>query len=105
MRDLFNKEKIIYKNIEIPEDLDFLVVKSIAEGKKQNNRVSIIFKIVASSFIAFIITLNLCPEFSIVAQGLPIIGKLAELLTIDKDFNNAIDEDLIQNIDYEGEIN
>lgn len=105
MRDLFNKEKIIYKNIEIPEDLDFLVVKSIAEGKKKNNRVSIIFKIVAASFIAFIITLNLFPRFSTVAQRLPIIGKLAELLTIDKGFSNAVDADLIQNIDYEGEVN
>lgn len=105
MRDLFNKEKIIYKNIEIPEDLDFLVVKSIAEGKKKNNRLSIILKIVAASFIAFIITLNLFPRFSIVAQKLPIIGKLAELLTIDKGFSNAVDADLIQNIDYEDEVN
>lgn len=98
MRDLFNKEKIICKNIEIPEDLDFLVVKSIAEGNKQNNRVSTIFKIVAASFIAFIITLNLFPKFSTVAQGLPIIGKLAELLTIDKVFNNTIDDDLIKDL-------
>lgn len=98
MRDLFNKEKIIYKNIEIPEDLDFLIVKSIAEGKKKNKRVAIIFKIVAASFIAFIITLNLFPKFSIVAQRLPIIGKLAELLTIDKGFNNAIDDDLIKDL-------
>lgn len=105
MRDLFNKEKIIYKNIEIPEDLDFLIVKSIAEGKKKNKRVAIIFKIVAASFIAFIITLNLFPRFSTVAQRLPIIGKLAELLTIDKGFSNAVDADLIQNIDYEGEVN
>ena len=96
MRDLFNNEKIIYKNIEVPEDLDFLVVKSIAKGKKKNNRISIIFKIVAASFIAFIITLNLFPKFSTVAQGLPIIGKLAQLLTIDKGFNNAIDADLMK---------
>lgn len=105
MRDLFNKERIIYKNIEIPEDLDFLVVKSITEGKKKNNRVSIIFKIVAASFIAFIIALNLFPRFSIVAQGLPIIGKLVQFLTIDKGFNNAIDAGLIQNIGYEDEVN
>lgn len=105
MRDLFNKEKIVYKNIEIPEDLDFLVAKSIAEGKKRNKREAIIFKIVVASFITFIITLNLFPRFSIVAQGLPIIGKLAQLLTIDKGFNNAIDANLIQNIGYEGEVN
>ncbi len=105
MKDLFNKEKIIYKNIEIPEDLDFLVAKSIIEGNKKNSRLVLISKIVAASFIAFIITLNLFPKFSIVAQNLPIIGKLAQLLTRDKGFNNAVEADLIQNIDYKNEVN
>ena len=104
MKDLFNKEKIIYKNIEIPEDLDFLVAKSIIEGNKKNSRLVLISKIVAASFIAFIITLNLFPKFSIVAQNLPIIGKLAQLLTRDKGFNNAVEADLIQNIDYKNEV-
>ncbi|WP_288222318.1 DUF4179 domain-containing protein [uncultured Clostridium sp.] len=105
MKDLFNKEKIIYKNIEIPEDLDFLVAKSIIEGNKKTSRLVLISKIVAASFIAFIITLNLFPKFSIVAQNLPIIGKLAQLLTRDKGFNNAVEADLIQNIDYKNEVN
>ena len=104
MKDLFNKEKIIYKNIEIPEDLDFLDAKSIIEGNKKNSRLVLISKIVAASFIAFIITLNLFPKFSIVAQNLPIIGKLAQLLTRDKGFNNAVEADLIQNIDYKNEV-
>lgn len=105
MKDLFNKEKIIYKNIEIPEDLDFLVIKSISEGKKKNNRVVLIGKIVAASFITIFIALNLFPKFSIVAQSLPIIGKLAEFLTIDKGFSNAVETGLVQNIGYENEIN
>jgi hypothetical protein len=105
MKDLFNKEKIIYKNIEIPEDLDFLVIKSINEGKKRNNRVGLISKIVAATFITIFITLNLFPEFSIVAQNLPIIGKLAQFLTIDKGFGNAVEAGLVQNIGYENEIN
>lgn len=105
MKDLFNKEKIVYKNIEIPEDLEFLVIKSINEGKKKNNRIGLIGKIVAASFITIFIALNLFPKFSIVAQSLPIIGKLAQFLTIDKGFNNAVEAGLIQNINYEDEIN
>lgn len=105
MKDLFNKEKIIYKNIEIPEDLDFLVIKSINEGKKRNNRVGLISKIVVATFITIFITLNLFPKFSIVAQNLPIIGKVAEFLTIDKGFSNAVEAGLFQNIGYENEIN
>ena len=105
MKDLFNKEKIVYKNIEIPEDLEFLVIKSINEGKKKNNRIGLIGKIVAASFITIFIALNLFPKLSIVAQSLPIIGKLAQFLTIDKGFNNAVEAGLIQNINYEDEIN
>ena len=37
MKDLFNKEKIVYKNIEIPEELEFIVIKSINEGKKKED--------------------------------------------------------------------
>ena len=105
MKDLFNKEKIVYKNIEIPEDLEFLVIKSINEGKKKNNRIGLIGKIVAASFITIFIALNLFPKLSIVAQSLPIIGKLAQFLTMDKGFNNAVEAGLIQNINYEDEIN
>lgn len=105
MKDLFNKEKIIYKNIEIPEDLDFLVIKSIIEGKKRNNRVGLILKITAASFITICIALNLFPKFSITAQSLPIIGKLAKFLTIDKGFRNAVEVGLVQNVGYEDEVN
>lgn len=105
MKDLFNKEKIVYKNIEIPEDLEFLVIKSINEGKKENNRIGLIGKIVAASFITIFIALNLFPKLSIVAQNLPIIGKLAQFLTIDKGFSNAVEAGLVQNINYEDEVN
>lgn len=105
MKDIFEKEKIAYKNIEIPEDLDFLVSKSIHEGKKNNNKIVLVVKIVAASFISIFLVLNLFPKVSIVAKSLPIIGKLAELLTMDKGFSNAVEANLVQNIGYENEIN
>ena len=105
MKNIFEKEKIAYKNIEIPEELEFIVIKSIKEGNKKNNKTGLIGKVLVASFITIFMALNLFPRFSVVAQNLPIIGKLAELLTVDKGFENAVEEDLVQDIGYEEEIN
>ncbi|MFU7516556.1 DUF4179 domain-containing protein [Clostridium sp. HCS.1] len=106
MKNIFEKEKIAYKNIEIPEELEFIVIKSINEGKKKNsNHIKLISKVLVASLIIFFILLNTSPRFSTIAKNLPIVGKLAELLIIDKGFNNAVEEGFIQNIGYENEIN
>lgn len=106
MKNIFEKEKIAYKNIEIPEELEFIVIKSINEGKKKNsNHIKFISKVLVASLIIFFILLNTSPRFSTIAKNLPIVGKLAELLIIDKGFNNAVEEGFIQNIGYENEIN
>ncbi|MDU5105956.1 DUF4179 domain-containing protein [Clostridium sp.] len=106
MKNIFEKEKIAYKNIEIPEELEFIVIKSINEGKKKNsNHIKLISKVLVASLIIFFILLNTSPRFSTIAKNLPIVGKLAELLIIDKGFNNAVEDGFIQNIGYENEIN
>jgi len=106
MKNIFEKEKIAYKNIEIPEELEFIVIKSINEGRKKNsNHIKLISKVLVASLIIFFILLNTSPRFSTIAKNLPIVGKLAELLIIDKGFNNAVEEGFIQNIGYENEIN
>ncbi len=106
MKNIFEKEKIAYKNIEIPEELEFIVIKSINEGKKKNHsNIKFISKVLVASLIIFFILLNASLKFSTIAQNLPIVGKLAEFLTIDKGFNNAVEEGFIQNIGYENEIN
>ena len=89
MKNIFEKEKIVYKNIEIPEELEFIVIKSINEGKKKNSSyIKLISKVLVASLIIFFILLNTSPRFSTIAQNLPIVGKLAEFLTIDRGFNN-----------------
>jgi len=106
MKNIFDKEKIAYKNIEIPEELEFIVIKSIKEGNKKNHsNIKLISKVLVASLIIFFILLNASPKFSTIAQNLPIVGKLAEFLTIDKGFNNAVEEGFVQNIGYENEIN
>lgn len=106
MKDIFGKEKIAYKNIEIPEELEFIVIKSIKEGKKNNNyNIKIVSKILVASFIIFLVLLNVFPKLSASAQNIPIIGKIAYFFTIDKGFSNAVEEGLTQDIGYENEIN
>lgn len=91
MKNIFEKEKIVYKNIDIPEELEFIVIKSINEGKKKNNNyIKFLGKVLVASLITFLILLNISPRFSTVSQKLPIVGKLAEILTIDKGFNNKL---------------
>lgn len=107
-KNLFEKEKIDYDNIEIPEELDFLVKTSLKEGKAKYKSKRLIYnlsKVSVATFLVFLITINLFPKVSILAQGLPIIGKLAEVLTFDKGLRNAVDKGLFKNINYEEEIN
>lgn len=106
MKNIFEKEKIAYKNIEIPEELEFIVIKSIKEGKKKSNyNIKNISEIFVASLITIFILLNVFPKLSISAQNIPIIGKIACFLTIDKGFSNAVEEGLTQDIGYENEIN
>ena len=106
MKNIFEKEKIAYKNIEIPEELEFIVIKSINEGKKKKTyNIKLLSKIFVASLIIFVILLNVLPRFSTSAQSIPIIGKVAYLLTIDKGFSNAVESGLVQDIGYEHNIN
>ncbi|MDY4254078.1 MULTISPECIES: hypothetical protein [unclassified Clostridium] len=91
MRKIFAKEKLVYKNIDIPEELEFIAIKPINEGKKKNNNyIKILSKVLLAFLITFFILLNISPGFSTVSQKLPIVGKLAEIFTINKGFNNKL---------------
>lgn len=107
-KNLFEKEKIDYDNIKIPQELDFLVKTSLKKGKLKYKSKRFIYnlsKVSVATFLAFLITINLFPKVSILAQGLPIIGKLAEVLTFDNGLSNAVNKGLVKNINYEEEIN
>lgn len=105
--NLFDKEKNFINEIEVPNNLDDLINSAIKTGEKKL-RVKNSFKaskILLSTFILFIIAINLSPSLSTIASNLPIIGRIAELLTMDKGLNNAIEEGLYQDINYEETIN
>lgn len=104
-KDYFNKEKQDYENIEIPKDLDFIVRKTLKEGRnKRRNKVILnISTVAAGIFIVFTLAVNLFPKVAYAASLIPGVNKLVELVTWDKGFNNAIDEGLTQEINFEEE--
>ena len=68
MKEIFKKEKIDYKNIDIPEDLEFISIKSINEVKKKNNyNLMFLSKILILSLIILLILLMIFPKLYIKA--------------------------------------
>lgn len=100
----FNKQfkNRIDDNIEEPNYLKDIFDSSIKKSKRKlliKNTIKT-SKVVISIFIVFIISINLFPSLSAIASNLPIIGRLAEILTIDKGLNNAVKEGLYQEINF-----
>lgn len=104
-REYFDKEKQEYENIEIPRDLDFIVRKTLKNGrnKKRNKVILNISTVAAGIFIVFTLAVNLFPKVAYAASLIPGVNKLVELVTWDKGFDNAIDEGLTQEINFEEE--
>lgn len=99
----FDKEKQKYENIEIPEDLDFIVRKTLKEGyrRKRSKVINKMATAIAGIFIAFTLAVNLFPKVAYAASLIPGLDKLVKLVTWDKGFDNAVDEGLIQEINFE----
>lgn len=104
-KEYFNKEKQDYENIEIPRDLDFIVRKTLKKGRsRKRNKVILNISTVASGVaIVFILAVNLFPKVAYAASLIPGVNKLVELVTWDKGFDNAVDEGLTQEINFEEE--
>lgn len=98
----FEEEKLEYENINIPEELDFMITKTLKEGREKRKR-RIIYKYtsgIVASFLTFVLLVNIFPKVAYAASLIPGIDKLVEFVTFDKGFNNAIDEGLTKNLNY-----
>lgn len=101
-RNYFEDEKLQYENIDIPEELDFIVNKTLKEGRRVRNRKKA-YKWtsgIAASFLAFVLLVNMFPKVAYAASLIPGLGKLVELVTFDKGFTNAIDSGLSKELNY-----
>lgn len=98
----FEDEKLQYENIDIPEELDFIINKTLKEGKVKRKRMTMYKCIsgIASSFLAFVLLVNMFPKVAYAASFIPGLDKLVELVTFDKGFTNAVDKGLTKEMNY-----
>ena len=87
------KAKEVYKSIKIPEQLNYVVNKTILkEGKEKKyifKYVKYAVSTVACAFLTFVFMININPSFATTISEIPIIGKVAKVLTI----KQVIEED------------
>ena len=92
--------KGVYDLIEPPQELDYVVNKSIHQGKRQKrNKLRTYIKFatstVAAMFFLFVILLNTNESFAKTMEDVPIISKLAEVFTINE-YEESSEIDLIK---------
>lgn len=106
-RNYLDDEKLKYENIEIPEELDFMVRNTLKEGriKRNLNKAYKYASGIACTFLVFIILVNAFPAVAYAMSKIPGLDKLIELITFDKSFDNAIEEGLVEKINFEEEKN
>lgn len=105
--DIFHKDKQNYENVEIPEELDFVVRKTLKQAKRKQYK-KIIYKpliAVVATITVFIISVNISPTIAQAISNIPGLSRLVQLVTFDKGFDNAISEGLAQEINWVGEEN
>ena len=103
----FEHDKLKYENIEIPEELDFMVKKTLKEGREKR-RFKTIYKYgigIVSTFLVFVLLVNIFPTVAYAMSKVPGLDKLVELVTFDKGFDNAIEEGLVKEVNFEEEQN
>ena len=106
-KDYFDDEKLRYENIEIPDELDFMVKKALKKGREKR-KIKSIYKYgvaIASTFLVFVLIVNIFPTVAYAMSKVPGLDKLVELVTFDKGFDNAIEEGLVKEINFEEEQN
>ncbi|WP_195989263.1 DUF4179 domain-containing protein [Clostridium sp. D53t1_180928_C8] len=106
-KNYFEDEKLQYENIEIPKELDFMVKKTLREGRRKR-KVKIIYRYgigIASTFLVFILLVNMFPTVAYAMSKIPGIDKLVELVKFDKGFDNAIEDGLAKEVNFEEEKN
>ncbi len=94
--DKFRNE---YENIEIPEELEFLVKKTIKENERKMRRKNIINKSMIAAAVAaavFVGSINLSADISYALSEVPVLGSVVRVLTF-KTFE-------VKNDNYEAEL-
>ena len=103
----FYDDKLKYENMEIPEELEFMVNKTLKKGRGKR-RLKTIYKYsigLVSTFLVFVSLVNIFPKVAYAMSKIPALNKLVELVTFDKGFDNAVKDGLVKEINFEEEQN
>jgi len=97
MNTMENLKKEI-SNIEIPDNLEFIVTNAIKCKEKKMKRNSVIKSFgfsAAAVFVLFIVTVNVSPTVAQAMTDIPVLGQFVRLVTVTeltyKDANHAVD--------------
>ena len=103
-----NKFRNEYENIEIPDELEFLVRTTIKEQEKKMKRKNIINKSVIAAAVAgvvFVGSINLSSEISYALSEVPVLGSIVRVLTFktfelkDNNFDAQLTTPAIEGLD------
>ena len=103
-----NKFRNEYENIEIPDELEFLVRTTIKEQEKKMKRKNIINKSVIAAAVAgivFVGSINLSYEISYALSEVPVLGSIVRVLTFktfelkDNNFDAQLKTPAIEGLD------
>ena len=103
-----NKFRNEYDNIEIPDELEFLVRTTIKEQEKKMKRKNIINKSVIAAAVAgvvFVGSINLSSEISYALSEVPVLGSIVRVLTFktfelkDNNFDAELKTPAIEGLD------
>ncbi|MGG7178721.1 DUF4179 domain-containing protein [Clostridium paraputrificum] len=104
-KDIFEKEKLEYEKMEIPENLDFAVRSTLKRAKWERNKMRILKGIggFAVACILFVAIVNLSPTIAQALSSIPGLDKLVRIATADfedKGLRNAADSGMAKEINY-----
>ncbi|WP_313568773.1 RsiV family protein [Acetoanaerobium noterae] len=103
-----NKFRNEYENIEIPDELEFLVRTTIKEQEKKMKRKNIINKSAIAAAVAgvvFVGSINLSSEISYALSEVPVLGSIVRVLTFktfelkDNNFDAQLKTPAIEGLD------
>ncbi len=97
---ILKKAKKAYDSIEIPQELDYVVNRTIHENKlHKKNELKIWMKgatvTLATTFALFVVILNTNESFAKAVEDLPVIGRIAEVFTV-REYKEENETDLIE---------
>jgi hypothetical protein len=103
--NFFQEGKEKYDAIQIPKDLELTLKRVLKEGKASPKSKPIIKALVGivAALLVFVVIVNSSSNIAYALSNIPILNNLVQLATLDKGFNNLVNNDRIQQLNITSE--